>query len=129
MVALGSEINENAGIKSFLLEHSQELRGSIIVDIEGLGAGQLSLISSEGVIKKSKTPSRLKRYVRQASNKLGYFVKSICEVENCKEQIHFYCKECNLFFQFHRLNILYHILHNNHHPHFCDIVRCSRNPS
>ena len=44
MVALGSEIDENAGIRSFLIEHAQELRGAIIVDIEGLGAGELSLL-------------------------------------------------------------------------------------
>lgn len=77
MVALGSEIDENAGIKAFLLEHAQELRGAIIVDIEGLGAGDLCLINSEGVIGKSQTSSRMKRYVRSAANKLGVVVQSV----------------------------------------------------
>ena len=39
MVALGSEVDENAGIKAFLMEHAQELRGAVIIDVEGLGAG------------------------------------------------------------------------------------------
>lgn len=77
MVALGSEIGENAGIKSFLLEHAQELKGAIIIDIEGFGAGELSLVNSEGYIKKSKTSSRIKRYVRQAANKLEMKIPSI----------------------------------------------------
>lgn len=77
MVALGAEIDENAGIKAFLMEHAQELRGAIIIDIEGLGAGQLSLVNSEGYIRKSKTSSRMKRYIRTAANKLGMAVPSI----------------------------------------------------
>lgn len=64
-------------MRSFLLEHSQELRGAIIVDIEALGAGELSLINSEGLIKKSSTPSRLKRYIRQAANKVGVAIPSV----------------------------------------------------
>lgn len=77
MVALGSEINENSGIRSFLIEHAQELRGAIIIDIEALGAGEFSLINSEGIIKKTKTASRLKRYVRQAANKMGLTIPSV----------------------------------------------------
>ena len=77
MVALGSEIDENAGIKAFLMEHAQELRGAIIIDIEGLGAGELSLVNSEGFLRKSQTSSRMKRYVRSAANKLGAVVPSV----------------------------------------------------
>ncbi len=77
MVALGSEIDENAGIKAFLMEHAQELRGAIIIDIEGLGAGELSLVNSEGLVRKSQTSSRMKRYVRSAANKLGVVVPSV----------------------------------------------------
>ena len=77
MVALGSEIDENAGIKAFLMEHAQELRGAIIIDIEGLGAGELSLVNSEGILRKSQTSSRMKRYVRSAANKLGVVVPSV----------------------------------------------------
>lgn len=77
MVALGAEINENAGMRAFLMEHSQELRGAIIIDIEALGSGNLSLVNSEGIIKKSTTATRLKRYIRQAANKAGIAIPSI----------------------------------------------------
>ena len=77
MVALGSEVDENAGIKAFLMEHAQELRGAVIIDVEGMGAGELSLVNSEGLLRKSKTASRLKRYVRSAANKLGMVVPSV----------------------------------------------------
>ena len=77
MVALGSEIDENAGIRSFLLEHSQELRGAILVDLEGLGAGELSLVNSEGFLRKTQTASRLKRYVRKAANNSNMAVPSV----------------------------------------------------
>lgn len=77
LVALGAEVNENAGTKAFLMEHAQELRGAIIIDVEGLGAGELSLVNSEGLVIKSKTSSRLKRYVRQAANKLNVVVPSV----------------------------------------------------
>lgn len=77
MVALGSEIDENSGMKAFLLEHAQELRGAIIIDIEALGSGDLSLINTEGIIRRTSTASRLKRYVRQAANKLNVVIPSV----------------------------------------------------
>lgn len=77
MVALGSEINENAGIKAFLMEHAQELHGSIIIDVEALGAGDFSLVNSEGILGKTETAPRLKRYVRKAANKLNFSIPSI----------------------------------------------------
>ncbi|MDO5329330.1 MAG: hypothetical protein Q4E88_04445 [Coriobacteriia bacterium] len=77
MVALGSEIKENAGIKAFLYEHAKELKGAVIIDIEGIGAGQLSLVDTEGYITKSKTSPRTKRYVRQAANKLNIKIPTI----------------------------------------------------
>ena len=63
--------------KAFLMEHAQELRGAVIIDVEALGAGELSLVNSEGIIRKSKTASRMKRYVRSAANKLGMVVPSV----------------------------------------------------
>lgn len=77
MVALGSEIDENAGINRFLMEHAQELRGAIIIDIEGLARGELAMVDTEGFLRKSETSSRLKRYVRQAANQLGVSVPTI----------------------------------------------------
>ena len=76
-VGLGSEIEENSGIRNFLTQHSDELKGAILVDIEGLGAGELTLIEGEGLIKKTNTNSRFKRYVRKAANRIGMSVPSM----------------------------------------------------
>jgi len=70
-VALGAELADNAGIKAFLAEHGSELRGAIVIDIEAMGAGTLSLIESEGTIRRTKASSRMKRYVSKAGSALG----------------------------------------------------------
>lgn len=70
-VALGSELSGNAGIKAFLAEHEHELKGSFVVEIDSFGGGDLSLIDVEGDFKPSKPSSRMKRYLRKASQATG----------------------------------------------------------
>lgn len=70
-VALGAEVADNAGIKAFIAEHTQDLRGSVVVDLNGLGAGELSVIEEEGMFRPAKVSSRLKRYANKAANALG----------------------------------------------------------
>lgn len=70
-VALGSEMYSHSGINAFLEEHAAEMKGAIIVNLEGLGAGTLSCIEQEGVYKRFKPSSRIKRFVRQASERSG----------------------------------------------------------
>lgn len=70
-VALGSELMQNAGMNAFLAEHQQDLRGSIIIDLDALGAGDLCTIEQEGRYKSVKTSSRMKRYVKKASQATG----------------------------------------------------------
>ena len=66
-VALGSELAQNSGMKAFLEAHQSELRGAFIVDIDAIGAGDLTMIEREGFLKPSKASSRMKRYIRKAS--------------------------------------------------------------
>ena len=66
-VALGSELEHNGGMRAFLDEHQQDMRGSIIIDLDALGAGDLCVISKEGKLRTVQTPSRIKRYIRKAS--------------------------------------------------------------
>ena len=73
-VALGSELAQNGGMRAFLEEHEQEMRGAIIVELEGLGAGNLSLIDEEGLYFPRKISSRMGRMIRKASNPLGMTV-------------------------------------------------------
>lgn len=70
-VALGAEEALNSGMKAFLEEHQEELKGATIVNLEGLGAGQLSFIDEEGQYRPNKVSSRLKRLLKQASEKSG----------------------------------------------------------
>ncbi len=70
-VALGSELSNNSGSKAFLARHADELRGSIIVNLEALGAGELTYIDEEGAISSVKASSRMKRLVSKAAQDSG----------------------------------------------------------
>lgn len=76
-VALGSELAGNCGMNAFLSEHAQDLRGAIVIELEGLGAGTLSLVEREGVYRSVSFSSRMKRYVKKASRVLGESVPSV----------------------------------------------------
>lgn len=70
-VALGADLADNAGIKAFLSEHAREMRGAVIIDIEAMGAGELSLVDEEGTVRRKKASSRMKRYATKAGSALG----------------------------------------------------------
>lgn len=76
LVALGSELAGHGGMNAFLTEHQQDLRGAIIIDINALGAGTLSMIECEGTYRKAKTSSRMKRYIKKASQATGLSVSN-----------------------------------------------------
>ena len=75
-VALGSELAQNSGMKAFLEAHQSELRGAFIVDIDAIGAGDLTMIEREGFLRPSKASSRMKRYIRKALQATGTKVAS-----------------------------------------------------
>lgn len=75
-VALGAELDGNAGMAAFLAEHNQDLRGAVIVELDALGAGELSLVAREGAYRSVQTSSRMKRYVKKAAQELGFSVPS-----------------------------------------------------
>lgn len=70
-VALGAQLADNAGIKALIAEHGADLRGAMIIELEGLGAGELSVIQKEGMFKPKANSSRMKRYVNKAAAALG----------------------------------------------------------
>lgn len=73
-VALGSELAGNGGMKAFMEAHEAELKGSIIVELQALGAGELTLIDKEGVYLPKKSSSRMKRLVKKAGQAVGISV-------------------------------------------------------
>ena len=75
-VALGSELSGNSGMRAFMAEHQQDLRGSVIVELSSLGAGDMCVVSEEGRLRSVKVPSRMTRYIRKASQATGVSVGS-----------------------------------------------------
>ena len=75
-VALGSENANHSGMKSFMKEHERDLHGAIVIEIDALGAGDLSYIGNEGRYKTVATSSRMKRYVDKAASALGMSVNT-----------------------------------------------------
>ncbi|MEG1745791.1 MAG: M28 family peptidase, partial [Raoultibacter sp.] len=73
-VSLGSELAGNAGMYAFLREHASELKGSVFINLEALGAGDLSYVEKEGKLKKYAASSRMKRYIKKASQASGVSV-------------------------------------------------------
>lgn len=70
-VALGSDLANNGGVHAFLAEHESELRGAMFINLCSLGAGDLCYIDKEGWLGKAGTSSRMKRYLKKASQATG----------------------------------------------------------
>ena len=70
-VALGAELSGNKGMKQFLADHAPELKRAVVINLEGLGAGDLTYLQKEGVLKKHNASSRTKRSLRKASQATG----------------------------------------------------------
>lgn len=70
-VAMGSDGEGHDGTHAFLEEHADELRGSMVIEIESLGAGALSVATEEGRVRKVTASSRVKRYTRGAISATG----------------------------------------------------------
>ena len=58
-VATGAAENDNAGMKAFLDEHRDRLRGVFIINLKCVGAGQLSMITTEGEHRTLKADRRI----------------------------------------------------------------------
>ena len=66
-VALGASAAGNHGMKNFLELHAGELRGALIVNLEGVGAGDVRYLSTEGEGSVHRSDRRLQTLVRQAA--------------------------------------------------------------
>lgn len=60
-VALGGSSLDHAGMRSFLAEHRSEIRGSFVINLNCVGAGDLTLLTHEGVSVKRRADRRLGR--------------------------------------------------------------------
>lgn len=76
-VAIGSDGDGHNGARAFLEEHADELRGSMVIEVESLGAGALSVATEEGRIRKVTASSRVKRYTRSAVSATGIALDNV----------------------------------------------------
>ena len=58
-VATGASENDNAGMEAFLNEHRDKLRGVFIINLKCIGAGQLSMVTTEGERRTLKADRRI----------------------------------------------------------------------
>lgn len=67
-VATGASENGHAGIRAFLDEHRDKLRGVFLINLESVGAGQLAMLATEGEERVLKGDKRIMKLVRQVSS-------------------------------------------------------------
>lgn len=69
-VALGASGAGAQGMKNFLDLHASELRGSLIINLEAVGAGSISYVDVEGTGKPRRADRRLMSLVKKASKEV-----------------------------------------------------------
>lgn len=69
-VALGASSAGNRGMRNFLELHKSDLRGALIINLEGVGAGDICFVDYEGLNKTRRSDRRLQSLVRKASKEL-----------------------------------------------------------
>ncbi len=75
-VNLGAQYAGGVGLRKFLEENKDEVNDATFVVLDGVGAGDLSLIDKSGCFKKCVTPARQKRFARTAARNLGFNLKN-----------------------------------------------------
>ncbi len=70
-VAVGASSANQRGMKNFIELHGSELRGSLILNLEGVGAGELCYVDIEGRGKQQCADRRLQKLVRRVSRSMG----------------------------------------------------------
>ena len=66
-VATGASECDHAGMEQFLIDHRDKLRGVFMINLESIGAGELSIISREGMGGKLKGDRRISSLLKQVS--------------------------------------------------------------
>jgi hypothetical protein len=70
LVATGSQEAEGAGIKALIARHVSAMRGSVIINLDSVGAGELCYTTVEGQVKPHKTDQRLQNLLTAAADSI-----------------------------------------------------------
>ena len=76
-VAIGCNTDLHDGALAFIEEHQSDLRGAMIIEVDSVGQGDLSVASEEGRFLKVTASSRIKRYTRAAQEATGIRLESL----------------------------------------------------
>ena len=75
-VALGASDLDHAGMRSFLSEHRSAIRGAFLVNLDCVGAGNLSLLTHEGFEPTRRADRRLLRLLTGTASDLNVNLKT-----------------------------------------------------
>jgi len=74
-VATGAEEVGTVGMQAFLAQYGDELRDALIINIDNVGAGQLSWVTSEGMARRYRANPRLIGLAKRVSREQEILVK------------------------------------------------------
>lgn len=60
-VGLGASGLGHAGMKAFLAQHRKQIRGAFVINIDAVGAGELTVFTREGIINSRRADRRMLR--------------------------------------------------------------------
>lgn len=69
-VALGGSALDHAGMRAFLRQHRHDIRGAFIINLSCVGAGELSLLTREGLAVSRRADRRLGRTISNVARDL-----------------------------------------------------------
>jgi hypothetical protein len=67
-VALGASYANHAGMEAFLSENRKSIRGSFVINLDCVGAGDLSILTNEGLER-----------TRRADRRMGHLITQVAE--------------------------------------------------
>ncbi|WP_028263615.1 M28 family peptidase [Atopobium fossor] len=70
LVALGSSALDHAGMTAFLQDYRRSCRGSFVINLDSIGAGQLTMYTNEGAYNNRRADRRLARLLTTTANDL-----------------------------------------------------------
>lgn len=69
-VALGASDCDHAGMRAFLAEHRKQIRGAFVINLDSIGAGELSILTDEGLLVTRHADRRLTRLFKSVADDL-----------------------------------------------------------
>ena len=70
-VALGANGLDHAGTKAFIAKHRPQLRGAFVINLDSVGAGELAVLSSEGMGNTRRADRRISRLLKGVAKDLS----------------------------------------------------------